>query len=447
MRKVGSDKIRRAFNFLREAEATDASFDAEGLSQASGWTLSTSKAYLTKKLAGFVQPVGTSFTCTGIGRISEESFCRMFSQKTALARNPDRPLLIPKVEGLVHKARDAAFAAVQHYNNPTSVFRSGNYIVLMIIAYTALFHAIFTRDGKNLEAKGKDGNVKLVGGEPMLLGVRECARIYDADPKSPMVANLELMVPIRDKIEHRFMPMLDVEIAGHCQSMLLNFEEILTKEFTSYYSLNTSLSLALQFSTARSPQSAAALKRFQSAEYDELKAYIDCFHSQLPEEVAGDHRFEFRVFLIPKPARSARQGDISIEFVSLADVPPEQRKALQGQIVAIKPEKVVVETHSIFTMTITMLAKAFGQTMWRTKAMIEELKLHDDRDCYREMTFKNKPFNMYSSVALDRLREAERNGMDVERIWRKRGREIMSRTRNAKKEDNRVSRSRRGRWR
>lgn len=441
MRKVGSDKIRKAYGFLRESEVTGSSFAVEDLSRASGWSLSTAKAYLTKKLAGFVQPSGTSFTCAGLSRVSEEAFCRMFSQKTALARNPDQPLLDPQVEGLVHKARDAAFAAVQHYNNPTSVFRSGNYIVLMTIAYTALFHAIFTRDGQDLIARDKNELPKLIRDEPMLLSALDCAKKYDPNPKSPMVKNLEFMAPIRDKIEHRFMPMLDAEIAGHCQSMLMNFEEILVKEFTPYYSLNTSLSLALQFSCVRSPQTVAALKRFQSAEYEEIKAYVDCFHAQLPGEVAGDPKFEFRVFLVPKPARSARQGDIAIEFVSLADVPPELREDLQRRIVAIKPEKVIVETHAFFNMTIGDLAEAFGYSMWRTKAMIEELKLHDDRDCYRVMEFKKKPYAMYSAVALDRLKEAVENGMDVDRVWRRRRREIWPRSRGATKSKTGASRS------
>ena len=45
------------------------------------------------------------------------------------------------------KARDAALAAVEIYNKPAIDFRAGNYIVLMVIAWTALFHAIFYRRG------------------------------------------------------------------------------------------------------------------------------------------------------------------------------------------------------------------------------------------------------------------------------------------------------------
>jgi len=43
----------------------------------------------------------------------------------------------------LEKARESAFLAVETYNRPRTSFRSGGYIVLMCIAWTALFHAIF----------------------------------------------------------------------------------------------------------------------------------------------------------------------------------------------------------------------------------------------------------------------------------------------------------------
>ncbi len=57
-----------------------------------------------------------------------------------------RGLSQPVRENLT-KARDAALAAVEIYNKPAIDFRAGNYIVLMVIAWTALFHAIFYRRG------------------------------------------------------------------------------------------------------------------------------------------------------------------------------------------------------------------------------------------------------------------------------------------------------------
>jgi len=41
------------------------------------------------------------------------------------------------------KARESALLAVETYNRPGTSFRSGGFIVLMCIGWTALFHAIF----------------------------------------------------------------------------------------------------------------------------------------------------------------------------------------------------------------------------------------------------------------------------------------------------------------
>ena len=46
------------------------------------------------------------------------------------------------------KAKDACLAAVTNYNRPGTAFRTRTYTVLMVIAWTALFHAIFHRRGK-----------------------------------------------------------------------------------------------------------------------------------------------------------------------------------------------------------------------------------------------------------------------------------------------------------
>ena len=53
--------------------------------------------------------------------------------------------LSKKVKSLLQKSRESALLAVEVYNKPNTTFRSGGYIVLMIIAWTSLFHAIFER--------------------------------------------------------------------------------------------------------------------------------------------------------------------------------------------------------------------------------------------------------------------------------------------------------------
>lgn len=351
-RPLGSNKIRRAYAFLVAAEHDGRAFTRQELAEASGWTEKTTAANLSKKLGTVVHRASGGYRASGVARLTEDGFCRLCSQNVALASDPYRPVLTGTVEELVLKARETVLAAVQHYNNPTALSRSGTYIVLMVIGYTALFHGIFERDGVDYAERREDGTPKLTGdGEPYhwdaVRGARYYAQHY-ADRYEPgmltaMAKNLEFIFPIRHRIEHRQMPQLDVDIAGHCQAMLLNFEQILTQEFTFYYALNPSLNLALQFSTRRSPGIVTTLKRLQAAEYEALREYISRYHASLPDEIAGNPAFEFRVWLIQKPANRERNADLSIEFVRTDQLSDEDRARFQQAIVAIKGVPVALD--------------------------------------------------------------------------------------------------------
>jgi hypothetical protein len=53
--------------------------------------------------------------------------------------------LSSEVKTHLDKARESALLAVETYNRPGTAFRSGGFIVLMCIAWTALFHSIFLK--------------------------------------------------------------------------------------------------------------------------------------------------------------------------------------------------------------------------------------------------------------------------------------------------------------
>jgi hypothetical protein len=344
-RPIGSPKIRSAYAFLAEAEQTGRVFTRDELVAASGWTEKTTKANLSKKLNQIVVRTDGGYQCVGAIELGEEGFCRVCSQNSTLAADPRRPGLTPKTEELVLKARESVLAAVQHYNNPTALFRSGNYLVLMIIGFTALFHACFERDGVDYIEYTKDGKPKLTkDGQPYHWDVLRSARVYvqqqigmyDRAFLGAVEKNLEFVLPIRHMVEHRHMPQLDLNIGGHCQSLLFNFERILINEFSRYYALNLSLSLALQFSTERSSETVLSLRRFQSAEYEAIQEHIARFHAHLPDEIASSTNFEFRVWLVQKPANRERSADRSIEFVSRDQLSDQQYADLQRSIIAIK---------------------------------------------------------------------------------------------------------------
>lgn len=433
-RQIGSPQIRDAFVFLTQAETDGRAFTQEELAAASGWSAHTTRGNISKKLAPLLRKVGGGYRCVGVKSLSEETFCRLCSQNTALAADPHRPRLSPRVEGLVNKAREAALAAVQHYNNPTAMFRSGNYVVLMVIAFTSLFHAIFERDGVDYAVyDDKTGLHKTVGGEPMLWDVLKCAKEYEGKQSTPLIENLNLLVPIRHKIEHRFMPELDADICAHSQAMLMNFEHVLTKEFTTYYSLNASLAVALQFSSARSAPRVSALRRLQSAEYQNLKRFITDFEAALADEVLTDPAFAFRVWLIGKTANSARASDMCIEYVPLDQCPPDLLDQLEKCNVAIK--KSVREArnvgHLLPKAVCARVSQALGRRFnvaahtdaWRRHGVrpdgsASDKTKTDSRYCVWDEAFRSY---VYTEEWVERLIEEERPTSPPDRGDNRRG--------------------------
>src|SRR3989344_208138 len=119
-----------------------------------------------------------------------------------------------QAEALLKKAKESALLAVGIYNNPGVTFRSGSYIVLMVIAWNALLQAIFLKREENFFEQDAEGKAVLIDGEKKALAIRKLIAKYFSDGNNPIRKNLELLILIRDKLEHRFAPQLDEQIFG-----------------------------------------------------------------------------------------------------------------------------------------------------------------------------------------------------------------------------------------
>jgi len=122
----------------------------------------------------------------------------------------------------LEKALAAALAAVEAYNKPGSNFRTAHYIVMITIAWTALFHAIFFETGrrpwyrKKTSGKGKGIRYIYVDGDPKHWELAECIKEYFADKHPSERMNLTFIAGLRHKIEHRHLiePLWTLEAAA-----------------------------------------------------------------------------------------------------------------------------------------------------------------------------------------------------------------------------------------
>ena len=106
------------------------------------------------------------------------------SQNDDVSADPKKPLLKPEAEALVRKARESALLALQLYR-PTTVFRTEGFTVLMVIAWTSLFHVIFESRNIAYDYTHDDLTPKLVDGDEKAWEIRPAWRTSGEAPTMP----------------------------------------------------------------------------------------------------------------------------------------------------------------------------------------------------------------------------------------------------------------------
>ena len=115
-----------------------------------------------------------------------------------------------KPKTILENSLNSALTAVETYNRPKTKFRIENYVVLMIIAWTKLFHAFFQATiGERYFYKEKNGRYKIIEGERKAWELKECIKNFQKGTQKQklteaVIANLNFFIGIRNKIEHRY---------------------------------------------------------------------------------------------------------------------------------------------------------------------------------------------------------------------------------------------------
>lgn len=282
-----------------------------------------------------------------------------------------------EVKALLSKARESAILAVETYNRPSASFRSGAYIVLMIIAWTSLCHAMFIRDGtKPYYRKKNSRRYEKVDGEFKRWELSECLQQQFRDQNPALRKNLEFFIKLRNRIEHHSLAELDPEIFGECQAMLLNFETVLTEQFGDKQAIRGGLTFALQFSKiSASTTMRGGSKSPQKKAFASVKQFIDSFRSSLSTEIQTDLAYSFKVFLVPKIGNHASTDAVAVEWVKYDSTRPEEMKQYEKVVAMIKPKEVQVANLGLLkaSQVIAQVAKRISKpfTMFDHKSCYE----------------------------------------------------------------------------
>ncbi|MEK6706279.1 MAG: DUF3644 domain-containing protein [Bdellovibrionota bacterium] len=251
------------------------------------------------------------------------------------------------------KSRASAIAAVSAYNRPGADFRTHQFIVFITMAWTALFHAIFYKQGKKPWYKKKKltsirGRYIRVDGEPKHWDLSECLNQYFGGNHPPERKNLEFLIGLRNKIEHRHLPELDATLYGECQAALMNLEDFLASTFGDKYYLSEQLAMSLQFSRITPAEKKKAAQKLVTGIAKDVAVYVEKFRGGLPSLILDDQRYSFSVFLVPKVSNRKSAAEVAIEFVKAKNLTQEERERLVKLNVLIKEKHIPIQNLDLF---------------------------------------------------------------------------------------------------
>lgn len=252
------------------------------------------------------------------------------------------------VKDNIEKSQMSALAAVEAYNRPGKRFRTAQYLIMIIIAWTALFHAIFFRKNIKPWYKSKNGRYERIDSEPKHWDLSKCLKEFYKSNNPAVRKNLEFLIGLRNKIEHRHLPELDASLYGECQACLINLEELLIKEFGEKYALQEQLAISLQFSRIIPNEKRTAARILANEAAKSVAEYIEKFRGALNSTVLNSMQYSFNVFLVPKVGNREKAADAAIQFVKVDEANEEELERLGKLNVLIKEKNIPIQNLDLY---------------------------------------------------------------------------------------------------
>jgi hypothetical protein len=260
------------------------------------------------------------------------------------------------VKDNIEKCQATTIAAVDVYNRPGPRFRTAHYVVLIVMAWTACLHAVFYRKGIKPWYKTKGRNPQgdryiQIDGDRKHWDLSECLKQHFGGLNPPERRNLEFLIGLRNKIEHRHLPAIDPGLFGECQAALLNLEEFLTTEFGPKYAMAEQLAVSLQFSRMIPAEKKKATNGLASSTTKGVKDYVEKFRGGLPSSTLNSTKYSFNVFLVPKVGNRKELADAAVEFIRVDEASADELARLEKLNVLIKEKHIPIANLDLYKPT------------------------------------------------------------------------------------------------
>jgi len=233
---------------------------------------------------------------------------------------------------MVKASRDEAILAVRLYNDPTERRSFAAFVVHMHLAWLNLLQAELTRDNVDFRY-WKPGTPRRLDrgadGEARQWELSKCVARRWPDHQDPVRANLDLMIALRNKIEHRFVRFqreLTAAFGGHAQACLLNYERFLTDQFGQEQSLAHLLRFPV-FVGSFTTEGERTLRQLRKRLPASLRTLQAQHELKLTPEVETDERYELRLRVVAELAPRDPEA-LAIQFTRYDDLSEEAKAAL-----------------------------------------------------------------------------------------------------------------------
>ena len=240
----------------------------------------------------------------------------------------------------LEKAKDSALLAISIYNNPKTSFRTSGFLVMICIAWTSLLHASFEKKKIKYYYKDKKKSTpkriryEKRDGENKAWELLQCIKQAFSTNNSTY-KNLDFLYKLRNKIEHRFLPQIDMEVLGECQACVLNFERFLVSEFGERHSIVGEFCVPLQMTLG--------VRELPKLEKNKILTFINNYRNSLSDDLVDDQNFATKFYLMPKIGNHKNSSDYAFEFIKIDDLSEDEKVKLNKFVIGIKNKRFEVE--------------------------------------------------------------------------------------------------------
>lgn len=343
------------------------------------------------------------------------------------------------VAELKRRAINSLMLGIELFNRPHDQGRAESVLILLHHAFEMLLKAIIKDRTGTIHAKG----------EKYSYGFDKCLEVTYNEIKVISTnerATLSILDAHRDIATHYYQEVSENLLYVQAQAAVTLFDDLLNRVFKERLAdripervlpvstrppkdlqvlIDSDLSQVdelLRAGSRKGIQAAARLRpilALATATRDDAERVTE---GELRKAVKRRRRGDDWSVILPEVAQLKldTQGDgIPIYLRITKDADIAVRVAKDGEAVVGTLIKQEVNIWDKYNLGRDDLAKKLGLTGPKTSALILELGIQDDPDCFKVLRRKSATFKGYSKAALDKLQGAINSGIDVEGVWEK----------------------------